>query len=207
MPRLENRPDCIYFGAAGHVLGTAPTLRDRFIAYTPSRAQLEWQIRRRVAAIDNVEIWRRAVTEPHMDAGAQRVTGVFLDGGEPDLVAADLVVDAAGRSTRLPVWLDQWGYHRPRTDTVDVGIGYASQWFRIPEGLIPERIVVCGASRQQPLGLGMQGGRHLGSHHLWRRQSHTTKVPSAALVARAFRHNMRLWLAQRRSQRPRPVTS
>ena len=44
---LENRPDCIHFGAAGHVLGT-DTLRDEFTAYIPSRPQLEWQIRRRV---------------------------------------------------------------------------------------------------------------------------------------------------------------
>lgn len=157
VPRLENRPDCIYFGAAGHVLGTTHTLRDRFIAYAPSRAQLEWQIRRRVAAIDNVEIQRRAVTEPRIDTGAQRVTGVLLAGSEPDFVPADLVVDATGRGTRLPVWLQQWGYQRPRVDTVDVGIGYASHWFRIPDGLISERIVVCGAARDQPFGLGMQG--------------------------------------------------
>ncbi|OOD84385.1 oxidoreductase, partial [Mycobacterium tuberculosis] len=27
VPMLENRPDCIYLGAAGHVLGTGHTLR------------------------------------------------------------------------------------------------------------------------------------------------------------------------------------
>ncbi|MCB9442506.1 MAG: FAD-binding oxidoreductase, partial [Mycolicibacterium sp.] len=34
--KLENRPDCIYFGAAGHVLGTGHTLRREFTAYVPS---------------------------------------------------------------------------------------------------------------------------------------------------------------------------
>ena len=48
VPMLENRPDCIHFGAAGQVLGTATTLRDEFTAYVPSRPHLEWQIRRRV---------------------------------------------------------------------------------------------------------------------------------------------------------------
>ena len=48
VPMLENRPDCIHFGAAGHVLGTATQLRDEFTAYVPSRPHLEWQIRRRV---------------------------------------------------------------------------------------------------------------------------------------------------------------
>ena len=160
VPILQNRPDCIYFGAAGHVLGTASTLRDEFTAYVPSRPQLEWQIRRRVAELANVEIQQRSVAQPRFDFDARRVTGVLLDStgtGEPEFVAADLVVDAAGRGSRLPVWLEQWGYQRPPEDVVDVGIGYASHQFRVADGLIAERVIVAGASREQPLGLGMLG--------------------------------------------------
>ncbi|MCV7173782.1 oxidoreductase [Mycobacterium manitobense] len=153
VPILENRPDCIHFGAAGHVLGTQHTLQDEFTAYVPSRPQLEWQIRRRVNAIPNVEIIRRLVSEPTFDAAAQRVTGVLLDDGEA--VSADLVVDATGRGTRLPVWLAQWGFERPREDTVDVGIGYASQRVQVPDGLLAEKVVVAGASDGLPLGVGM----------------------------------------------------
>src|SRR4030081_1728287 len=156
---LENRPDCIYFGAAGHVLGTGHTLRDEFTAYVPSRPQLEWQIRQRVLDIDNVEIMQRHVAEPRYEPALQRVTGVLLGpataGEEPEFVAADLVVDAAGRGTRLPVWLTQWGYQRPPEATVDIGIHYATQQFRMPEGLIAEKVVVAGASHDQSLGLGM----------------------------------------------------
>ena len=36
--KLENRPDCIYFGAAGHVLGTGHTLRREFTAYAQPQA-------------------------------------------------------------------------------------------------------------------------------------------------------------------------
>src|SRR6202012_6013995 len=61
VPMLENRPDCIHLGAAGHVLGTGRTLRDEFTAYVPSRPHLEWQIRSRVRDIDNVAIQRRSV--------------------------------------------------------------------------------------------------------------------------------------------------
>jgi 2-polyprenyl-6-methoxyphenol hydroxylase-like FAD-dependent oxidoreductase len=158
VPMLENRPDCIYFGAAGHVLGTGHTLRDEFTAYVPSRPQLEWQIRRRVTNIPNVEIQQRAVRDPRFDAGLQRVNGVLLDSSAaPRFVAADLVVDAAGRGSRLPVWLEQWGFPRPQEEVVDVGIGYASQHFRLPAGVIAERVVVAGASRGQPLGLGILG--------------------------------------------------
>jgi 2-polyprenyl-6-methoxyphenol hydroxylase-like FAD-dependent oxidoreductase len=153
VPILENRPDCIHFGAAGHVLGTHHRLQDEFTAYVPSRPQLEWQIRRRVTTIPNVEVVHASVSEPTYDNARQRVTGIALDSG--DTVEADLVVDAAGRSTRLPVWLAQWGFERPREDTVDVGIGYATHQLHIPDGLIAEKVVVAGASRDQPLGLGM----------------------------------------------------
>ena len=115
VPMLENRPECIYLGAAGHVLGTGHTLREEFTAYVPSRPHLEWQLRRRVQDIDNVEIVRRSVAQPWFDRAQQRVTGVLLDAGDtgdPEFVETDLVVDAAGRGTRLPVWLTQWGYAR-----------------------------------------------------------------------------------------------
>ena len=156
VPMLENRPDCIHLGAAGHVLGTGHTLRDEFTAYVPSRPHLEWQLRQRVLGLDNVEIVRRSVAEPRFDRSAGRVSGVLLDsvdGGQ--FVGTDLVVDAAGRGTRLPVWLTQWGYQRPTEETVDIGINYATLQFRMPEGLIAEKVVVAGASHDQSLGLGM----------------------------------------------------
>lgn len=151
VPILENRPDCIHFGAAGHVLGTQHRLQDEFTAYVPSRPHLEWQIRRRALQIPNVTLVPAGVEEPVFDG--RRVTGVRTVDG--DTLDADLVVDATGRGTRLPVWLEQWGFQRPREDTVDVGIGYATHQVRIPDGLITEKVVVAGASRHQPVGLGM----------------------------------------------------
>lgn len=151
VPILENRPDCIHFGAAGHVLGTHHRLQDEFTAYVPSRPHLEWQIRRRVLGLENVTVVHEAVDEPVFDG--HRVTGVRT--GDDATVGADLVVDATGRGTRLPVWLAQWGFQRPREDSVDVGISYATHQVRIPEGLVHEKVVVAGASRKQPLGIGM----------------------------------------------------
>ncbi|MGE5696425.1 MAG: FAD-dependent oxidoreductase [Candidatus Sericytochromatia bacterium] len=153
VPILEDQPGSIHFGAAGHVLGIPTELEETFTTYVPSRPHLEWQIRRRTAWLPNVEIRRRAVNAPRFDAATQRVTGVELDGGE--FIEADLVVDATGRGTRLPVWLAQWGFERPEEDTVDVGIGYATQQLRIPDGLIEEKVVVAGASREHPVGIGM----------------------------------------------------
>ncbi len=153
VPILEDQPGSIHFGAAGHVLGIPTELEETFTTYVPSRPHLEWQIRRRTAWLPNVEIRQRSVNAPCYDAATQRVTGVELEGGE--FVEADLVVDATGRGTRLPVWLSKWGFERPVEDTVDVGIGYATQQLRIPDGLIEEKVVVAGASRAQPVGIGM----------------------------------------------------
>ncbi|MGE2836511.1 FAD-dependent oxidoreductase [Mycobacterium sp. SMC-4] len=151
VPILENRPDCIHFGAAGHVLGTRHRLRDEFTAYVPSRPHLEWQLRTRVTALPNVTVVHRGVEQP-VFAG-HRVTGVRTEDG--GTLEADLVIDATGRGTRLPSWLQQWGFARPQEETVQVGIGYASVALQIPDGLIAEKVVVAGASREQPLGLGM----------------------------------------------------
>jgi len=156
VPKLENRPDCIHFGAAGHVLGTNTTLKREFTAYVPSRPHLEWQIRQRALAIPNVELVPGRVAELLYDAARERVTGVLLDTGDQSTpVPADLVVDATGRGTRLPVWLEQWGFGRPTEDTVDVGIDYATQRVRIPEHALVEKVVVAGASHDHPVGLGM----------------------------------------------------
>ncbi|MDT5155478.1 MAG: hypothetical protein QOI01_7211 [Mycobacterium sp.] len=156
VPILENRPDCISFGAAGHLLGTQTRLRDEFTAYVPSRPHLEWQIRRRALAIPNVELVRRGIAEPQYEPAEERVTGVLLEmGDESTAVQADLVVDATGRGTRLPAWLEQWGFGRPTEDSVFVGIGYATHQVHIPEDLIKEKVVVAGASRDKPAGLGM----------------------------------------------------
>ncbi|MUL81038.1 MULTISPECIES: NAD(P)/FAD-dependent oxidoreductase [unclassified Mycolicibacterium] len=153
VPVVENQPSSIHFEAGGHLLGTGQTLESNFTAYVPSRGQLEWQIRRRVLALPNVQILHRGVNEPEYDPGTERVTGVVLDDGEQ--VPADLVVDASGRGSRLPVWLEQWGFERPAEETIKVGVTYASQRVRIPAELITEKMVVVSAAHDSGLGMGM----------------------------------------------------
>ncbi len=153
VPVVENEPESIHFTAAGHVLGTGKTLESNYTAYVPSRAQLEWQIRRRVTMSPRIEIVQRGVAHPQFDSEAGRVTGVVLDDGE--IVDADLVVDASGRGSRLPTWLQEWGYDKPREDYVKVGVSYASHRVKIPAGLIAEKMVLVGAADDRPLGMGM----------------------------------------------------
>ncbi|WP_053058161.1 FAD-dependent oxidoreductase [Rubrobacter aplysinae] len=54
--------------------------------------------------------------------------------GEEGEVRAELVVDASGQSSRAPRWLSELGYGVPEKTVVDAGLGYASRWYRVPEG-------------------------------------------------------------------------
>jgi len=53
-------------------------------------------------------------------------------------VDADLVVDASGRSSRLPAWLHDIGVEPAKETVVDAKLGYATQLFEIPPGLKPD---------------------------------------------------------------------
>lgn len=64
-----------------------------------------------------------------------RVTGVLVrDGKREEVLEADLVVDAGGRGSAMPRWLDRLGLAPARNDVVDSGLGYASRYFRAPTG-------------------------------------------------------------------------
>ena len=109
--------------------------------YFPSRPFLESSVLRRVRAIPNVTI-----LDGHAVAGLtstpdnDRVTGVRVvdRAGSPTPLTADLVVDATGRGSRMPVFLEELGYGRPREDELVVRLAYASQLLHIPAGTIPQ---------------------------------------------------------------------
>jgi 2-polyprenyl-6-methoxyphenol hydroxylase-like FAD-dependent oxidoreductase len=99
-----------------------------------TRPLLEHHVRESVRRLGNVELrFEAAIEEPVHEGG--RVRGVSLRGGE--LLEADLVVDATGRGSRSPGWLEQWGYGRVKEQHVEVGLGYVSGIFELPAGRRP----------------------------------------------------------------------
>jgi len=92
-----------------------------------SRPQLEAVIRERVATEPNVTI-RDGVTVSALTGTATAVTGVVLDSGET--VAADLVVDCSGRSSRSDRWLAELGLPTPRQLEVEIGVAYTTRVYR-----------------------------------------------------------------------------
>lgn len=100
-----------------------------------SRLLLEAEVRARVLALPNVRALDRCeVAGVVASDDRARVTGVRLarrDGsmGE-ELLTADLVVDASGRGSQVPVWLEGLGYARPEVELVEVKMGYSSRVYR-----------------------------------------------------------------------------
>jgi 2-polyprenyl-6-methoxyphenol hydroxylase-like FAD-dependent oxidoreductase len=96
-----------------------------------TRSFLEARIRRRVLGLPNVEVVRgRAVG---LTADLRRVTGAhYLPQGQTrrEHLAADLVVDATGRSSRIGAWLEQIGWEPPVLERMEIDLGYATAFFR-----------------------------------------------------------------------------
>ncbi|WP_395307568.1 FAD-dependent monooxygenase [Mycobacterium sp. AMU20-3851] len=108
----------------------------------PSRPLLERNISRRVQALPNVTVLDgHDVAELTATADGARVTGVRVSHrvhATESTIHADLVVDATGRGSRTPTFLDELGYGRPPEDELVVKLVYASQLLHIPAGTLPE---------------------------------------------------------------------
>jgi 2-polyprenyl-6-methoxyphenol hydroxylase-like FAD-dependent oxidoreductase len=102
---------------------------------TTSRPLLEFHIRRRVLCLPNVTLIDQCVVHELVTSPDQkRVTGVRVSkrSGEnnAEILKADLVVDASGRGSTTPKWLESLGYDRPSETEVKVRIGYATRLYR-----------------------------------------------------------------------------
>jgi 2-polyprenyl-6-methoxyphenol hydroxylase-like FAD-dependent oxidoreductase len=80
-------------------------------------------------------------------------------GGAVDEIPADLVVDATGRGSRTPVWLEELGYERPAEDRIAVRVKYASQTLRLARET-PKRFVIEGRTPDRDLGVALFGCEH-----------------------------------------------
>jgi 2-polyprenyl-6-methoxyphenol hydroxylase-like FAD-dependent oxidoreductase len=104
----------------------------RFLSVT--RPFLERHVRARVEAIDNVEVRSGRRFADYLHARA-RVTGVRVENPDREVeeLVGDLVVDAMGRNSPTPKWLDGAGFQAPEDQMVTVHMGYATRlWQRDP---------------------------------------------------------------------------
>lgn len=108
------------------------------VAISLSRPLLERHLRRRVLALPNVRgLGRHAAVGLVAGEDGRSVAGVCVKprGGAPaSVMAADLVVDACGRGSRTPRWLEALGYPRPQRSSVEVDVRYVTRMYRRPRG-------------------------------------------------------------------------
>jgi 2-polyprenyl-6-methoxyphenol hydroxylase-like FAD-dependent oxidoreductase len=106
------------------------------LSVSSTRPRLEAHVRARVFALPNVRVLdRRTIVGLRATADGGRVTGVRVLGVQPgskeEILEAGLVVDATGRGSRTPVWLEQLGYERPDEEKVRVDLAYTTRHFRL----------------------------------------------------------------------------
>ncbi|GLF98773.1 FAD-dependent oxidoreductase [Streptomyces yaizuensis] len=103
-----------------------------------NRPVLEHGIRTRVAALPGVVLRERTdIVGLVASADRGRITGVRVQpragvdgapGGE-EIVEADLIVDATGRASRTPRWLEEFGYERAPEEKVHMDLTYTTMDF------------------------------------------------------------------------------
>ena len=153
-----------HFRVSGHLLSQRPQpIAPVLLA---SRPYLEYRVRSRVEALPNVRFRdclevAGLMHEPACDGdGDVVVTGVRVvppGGGAEDEVRADLVVDASGRGSRTPVWLEELGYERPAEERIAVRVRYASQTLHLETPATGRRFVIEGRAPGRDLGVALFG--------------------------------------------------
>jgi 2-polyprenyl-6-methoxyphenol hydroxylase-like FAD-dependent oxidoreductase len=126
-----------------------------------SRPCLEAYVCGRVRALPEIVFAdQRDVVELVASPDRRRVIGVRVvprtHGASEETVHADLVVDATGRGSRMPRWLETLGYGRPVEDKVRADVAYSTGMFRLrPAALGDDLAIICAPSAAHPRGGAM----------------------------------------------------
>jgi 2-polyprenyl-6-methoxyphenol hydroxylase-like FAD-dependent oxidoreductase len=94
---------------------------------------LEGNVRRRLLALPNVHaIERCAVQGLVADESRSAIRGVRVkvENAAEETILADLVVDASGRGSSSPAWLESFGYARSEEEKIEIVIGYTTRVYR-----------------------------------------------------------------------------
>ncbi|ELZ25353.1 FAD-dependent oxidoreductase [Natrinema limicola] len=123
--QLDMTKDFVWYDQGGAVTEAAADLP----ALYASRPLFEHVIRERLREFSEVQLRGGChVLGYEHDAETERMTGVrFRDeDGQETTLEATLVVDATGRQSRTPTWLETHGYPVPDVDTVEIDVTYST---------------------------------------------------------------------------------
>ncbi|MET7640630.1 FAD-dependent monooxygenase [Streptomyces sp. NPDC005438] len=147
------------FFTQGHQLGQTDI---GLLGVASSRPYLESYVRHRVTALPEVRL--RDTTDIvglETTPDRTRVTGVHVqsreEGSEAELIRAELVVDATGRASRTPHWLDELGYQRPEEERIGVDLAYVTREYRRePDQLGGDLAIIVGPTQDNHRGAFVQ---------------------------------------------------
>jgi 2-polyprenyl-6-methoxyphenol hydroxylase-like FAD-dependent oxidoreductase len=99
-----------------------------------TRPLFEDVVRRHVSAHDDVSLRTNcSCVDYRLDDAGTTVTGVVVrEGSEHEELPADLVVDASGRTSRTPRWLESHDYPSPPVDEVTIEMAYSTGFLERP---------------------------------------------------------------------------
>ncbi|MBU7597437.1 FAD-dependent monooxygenase [Streptomyces sp. P38-E01] len=141
-PRVGMPSDTVHWQGGTFHRRTAATVH----LMSGSRPLVEWLVRRRVLEDPRISVLE-GTEVVELTGDARRVTGVGVrergagrgaERGELRRLAASLVVDASGRSTRAPSWLEALGAAAVPEERIETGLAYATGTFVPPSGEGPD---------------------------------------------------------------------
>lgn len=122
-----------------------------------SRTTLEHHVRERVRRCPGVRFLPPATVLGLTTSADGAVTGARIlrraDGSAEEALEADVVVDALGRGSRTPRWLEQLGHGRAQEDVVGVDLAYVTRRYRAaPDDLGGDMASLTAPYPDHPLG-------------------------------------------------------
>lgn len=105
------------------------------MALLASRPLLEGVVRTRLFQLPNVHAIENCdvvglTMDPTGVNGVQLIRRDNKSEGDSEVLYADLVVDSSGRGSRLPAWLERFGYTPPPVEQLQIGITYTTCLFQ-----------------------------------------------------------------------------
>lgn len=166
VPRIDQLAQARLY-LSGHRLRQGP---GGTAVLSASRPCIEGRVRARVRALPQVSFVDRCdIVGLATSADRGRVTGTRVisrvDGSTEETLDADLVVDATGRGSRTPLWLESLGYPRPAEEKVSTDVRYVSATFRLPKEALGRDLATIiaphpGCARGAGLSL-LEGNRYI----------------------------------------------
>jgi 2-polyprenyl-6-methoxyphenol hydroxylase-like FAD-dependent oxidoreductase len=140
--RIVHGQDVVWYLPDGKAYSPTGSLREPFDVgldgHCASRALIEYAIRRRTWEVPGIR-FDTGTTVRRLRCRDAGVIGVVCDDNRS--IEAELVIDATGRTSHAPQWLEAAGLSPPRETTIGVDTAYSTALFRVPDWYKGEDLV------------------------------------------------------------------